>query len=229
MKYKYILTVFSLILSASIFSAVYAENSQISLSDGNSLNDDIQTNLINNKNDRATSSEKEATSTKIRNATSTEAKNNNDQASTTESNQDQLMSDEHRSTVAIFVRSLLAVADREGGIGAQVREIAKAQNDSTTTTDSAIAKVEDRSSFRTFFFGSDYKDLGIIRSEIIKTSNNIAKLKNLLASTTSATNQTELGAQIKVLEAEQIKLNAYVTTHENYFSLFGWAIRPFTE
>lgn len=133
----------------------------------------------------------------------------------------------HRSVVATFVRSLLDVADREDGIGAEVRAVAHSQNDSATTTAFAMAKVDDRGSVKTFFLGSDYRDLGIIRSELATTSNNIARLKAVLNDTTNVSDRAELSAQIQVLENQQVKINAYVNAHENTFSLFGWFMRMF--
>jgi len=132
MKYKYTLTICSLILSASVFSAVYAENSQVSLSDGIDTKINIQADLNHNQDDRATSSDKEVTSTKT---------------------QSEFTAKDHRSVVADFVKSLLGVADRNGGIGAQVRIIAREQNDSSTTTIQAMDKVEQRSGFQNLLAG----------------------------------------------------------------------------
>ncbi|MDD5164938.1 MAG: hypothetical protein PHG25_00140 [Candidatus Pacebacteria bacterium] len=129
---------------------------------------------------------------------------------------------EHRSVVSAFVRSLLSVADREGGIGAQVRAIAMSQNDSASTTVSAMTKVDNRGSLRTFFFGSDYKNLGKIRAGIASTTQALEDLKALLSSTISTSDRTEISLQISALQAEQVRLQAYVKAHEDKFSLFGW-------
>src|SRR3989338_8415290 len=87
------------------------------------------------------------------NATSTEAKVNKIDAFTikqarvnatsTDANaKGQLTAEAHRSTVAAFVQSLLNVANREGGIGAQVRVIAQTQSNAASTSAEAITKVE---------------------------------------------------------------------------------------
>lgn len=137
--------------------------------------------------------------------------------------------DEHRSVVSAFVRSLLRISDREDGIGAEVRDIAKDQNDSATTTAEAMVKVEERGSLRKFFFGSDYKNLGVIRAELAITTNNIARLKALLDKTTNNADRLELNVQIQALENEQAKINAYIKAREDIFSLFGWLMKPLTE
>jgi len=167
------------------------------------------------------------------NSTSTEAKDkeNEDAINTDDKNdnEDESISDDHRDVVASFVQSLLMVADREGGIGERVREIARTQNDSASTTARALKKVENRGALRTFFFGSDYKNLGAIRSEIAKTSANIEKLKTLLNQTTNDTDRAQLNTQITALEAEQAKIDTFVKDHEDTFSLFGWFNRLFVK
>lgn len=201
MKTKIMPVILSIfIFSFAMFSTVQAENSK------------------NNENDEI----------KMRgNATSTLVRNNN--ASTTGNAQGKFTSETHRSVVANFVHSLIKVADREGGIGAEVREIAKSQNDSATTTTSAMVKVERKGSFRTFLFGSDYKNLGVIRSEIATTTNNIARLKLLLDKATTTTDRAELNIQIQALETELSKINAFITARENRFSLFGWFNKLFVK
>lgn len=132
------------------------------------------------------------------------------------------MGDSHRSAVSTFVQNLLKVADREEGIGAEVKTIAQQQNDSEKTTTEAIVKVENRSGFKTFFVGSDYKNLGVLRSHIVITANQIDQLKKLLDRTIDSADKIELQAQIQVLEQMQVKINAFISKNENKFSLFGW-------
>lgn len=185
-----------------------------------------------NEKDEKTSSTR-ATSTRG-NTTSTEAKNKN--ASSTDmdddndnNDRDETTSESHRSIVATFVHSLLNVANRNGGIGAEVSAVARSQNESSSTTVSAMQKVEGRGSLRTFLFGSDYKSLSVIKSELATTTENIARLKAVLNQTTDVTIRAELSAQISALETEQARLDAYVKVYEDHFSLFGWFNRLFVK
>lgn len=166
------------------------------------------------------------------NATSTSAVSKHadyDLASSTSDEHGELTAENHRSTVATFTKSLLSVADREGGIGTEVRTIAQSQNDSATVTATAMAHVEDRGRLFTFFFGSDYKNLGVIRSEVATTTAHIAQLKKLTEKATSDTDRAELTADLEVLQAEQVKMSAYVSEHESVFSLFGWFAKLFAK
>ena len=193
--------------------------------------------LISNDNSEETT-HRNATSTvaqaKLRdNATSTIENDNGDNhgnaTSTDENGNGQLTAESHRSAVATFVHSLLDVANREGGIGAQVRVIAREQNDSATTSSEAITKINNRGVLQTIFFGDDYESLGVLRSEIATTTNNISRLNNLLDKTTSDTDKAALLAQIKVLEDSQAKLDTFVKAHGNSFSFFGWFTKMFSK
>ncbi len=158
------------------------------------------------------------------NATSSAAKNKN-----TTSTHETASSTPNKSTVATFVNSLHMVANREGGIGAEVRKIARSQNDSASSTARAMAHVDNRTSVKTFFAGSDYRNLGVLRSEIASTTNNITRLAALLNRTIDPASRAELTLQLNALQAENMKIEAYIKAHENKFSLFGWFARLFVK
>ena len=139
----------------------------------------------------------------------------------------QINAEEHRSAVALFVKSLLSVADRDAGIGAEVRAVAQDQSDSASTSVEAMNKIEHRSQIKKILLGSDYSSLGELRSEIVVTQNNINKLNTLLAKAVSADTKAELSAQIKTLEDSQVKLDTYVKANEGGFSVFGWFVKLF--
>lgn len=146
------------------------------------------------------------------------------QATTTGS----LTADAHRSVVATFVQNLLLVANREGGIGSEVRVIAQEQNDSSSTTAKAVVEVENKGGFSTFLFGTDYKNIGVIRSELARTATRIDRLSALASSTsTSIIDRQQLGIQIEALRTDQDKLNAFVNANVGEFSIFGWFVRLF--
>jgi hypothetical protein len=138
--------------------------------------------------------------------------------------------EEHRNAVANFVQGLLNVADREeGGIGQQVRVIAQQQNDSKNTTTQAIEKVEKRNKIKTFLFGSDYKNLGALRNEIVKTRNRLEQLNRLMENVTSEGDRTELQNQIQALEQEQTKIDNFIKAQDGKFNLFGWLLKLFNK
>jgi len=142
-----------------------------------------------------------------------------------EDNQGQVNAESHRSAVATFVQSLLNVADREGGIGEEVRVMAQQQNDSKEKSVEAIDKIEKRSKLKTFLIGTDYKNLGALRSEMVKNRNSIEQLRRLIEKAKNKDNIDELNTQIPILEEEQTRIENFIKDKENQFSLFGWVAK----
>jgi len=145
-------------------------------------------------------------------------------------NEKQINGAEHRSTVATFVQTLLNVAEREqGGIGEQVRAVAQQQNESKDKVADAIDKIQNRSKVKTFLIGTDYKNIGQLRSEMVKTKNQIDQLERLLDQTTSEESKTALQEQIQTLKQEQQNINDFLKANESKFSLFGWFVKLFNK
>ncbi|MFA5795919.1 MAG: hypothetical protein WC885_01995, partial [Candidatus Shapirobacteria bacterium] len=120
---------------------------------------------------------------------------------------------------------LLSVADKNGGIGESVRVIAQEQNDSEKEVTEKIDAVENRNKIKTFLIGSDYKNLGALRSAMVKTNNRINQLKKLIDKTTNTEDKVTLQSQVTTLEQEQTKINDFITKNESKFSLFGWVTK----
>ncbi|MFA7208763.1 MAG: hypothetical protein WC120_00610 [Parcubacteria group bacterium] len=133
----------------------------------------------------------------------------------------------HRGAMAAFVQSLLAVADREGGIGQEVRTIANQQNDVKDRAADLIYAVENRSDVKTFFIGTSYRNLGELRGQTVQARNQIEQLKRLADKAENEQSKIELQAQIRMLEQEQANIDGFIAKNENKFSLFGWAVRLF--
>lgn len=136
---------------------------------------------------------------------------------------------EHKNAVVDFVQDLLQLADKEGGIGEQVRNIAQQQNQSASTTLQAMEQVQTRNRIRTFLFGTDYKNLGVLRSEVVQTRNRLENLNKLMENIHNQAEQTGLQDQIQVLEQEQEKIENFIKDQEDKFSLFGWILKLFNQ
>jgi len=153
----------------------------------------------------------------------------NEDSETDAEDKDELTSETHRSAVADFVQTLLKTADKEKGIGEKVREIAKQQERDEATTTDAIKKVANRSKIKTFLIGSDYKNLGALRSEIVKTRNRIQQLENMLGDIKNASSTDEIKSRIQALKSEQTKIESFIKSQEGKFSMFGWLVKIFTK
>jgi len=162
--------------------------------------------------------------------------NDDEEASESEDNEDEEASKSentngelHRSIVANFVQTLLRVASRqEGGIGEQVRVVAQEQNQNREKTADQIESIEKRNKIKTILIGTNYKNVGALRSEMVQTRNRLEKLNRLMEQTTNAADKTELQNQIQTLEQEQAKIETLLKKAEGKFSLFGWLVKLFS-
>jgi len=140
----------------------------------------------------------------------------------------QLNGAEHRNAVSTFVRNLLDVADREKvGIGEEVKAVAQEQDGAKEKVAESIDKIQYRSRIKTLLIGTDYKNIGQLRSEMVKAKNRIGQLKNLLEKTISEESKTILEGQIQTLEQEKQKIDDFLKVNEAKFSVFGWFAKLF--
>jgi hypothetical protein len=220
-KYNLLLVLVLVIAIVLYFSFILksvnakSSNSQ----NGNWGEDEITSRSNNNNNEEASESEDNEDE-----EASESEDNENEKASKSENLNGEL----HRSVVANFVQTLLRVASRqEGGIGEQVRVVAQEQNQNREKTADQIESIEKRNKIKTFLIGTNYKNVGALRSEMVQTRNRLEKLNRLMEQTTNAADKTELQNQIQTLEEEQAKIETLLKKAEGKFSLFGWLVKLF--
>lgn len=134
---------------------------------------------------------------------------------------------ERRSIVANAVAEMLKVADREGGIGKQVREIAQNQNKDFDEAEASLEKVQSRSKFAKFFIGQNHKEIKNAQQKIDKITEKVAELNQFKTQTTNADDQVLLDQNIQKLEQVKSELNSLVQESNKGFSLLGWLFRLF--
>lgn len=146
-----------------------------------------------------------------------------------EDDEDSKLSEEHKNRVSEFTKKLLELGKRDSKMKKEAEDIAKETLDSSTSTVESINKENSRSAWKTFLIGSDFKNLGKLRSELARTDKILERLNVLASSTVNNTVRTDLEAQIKLLQDAQAKVKTFVTEHESSFSLFGWFVKIFNE
>jgi cytoskeletal protein RodZ len=208
---------FSIVLTLVLVGAVsvYADqnekNNQKS-SDNATSSDEATSSINNNDLGEATSSDSDS-----------ESESDSDNA--TSSN----MGEQHRSEVAKVVQSLVKVANKDSNIGEEVRAVAQQEKDSGDKVKEKMNTVEKRNGFKTFLIGSDYKNLGDLRSELVTTQNNLDRLNVALEKTTSSTTKAELQTQIDKLSTILTNAKNFIKSEEGKFSLFGWLLKMFNK
>ncbi len=137
--------------------------------------------------------------------------------------------------MANFTQSLLNFASStqylSSNLGQEVKLMAQQQNESESTTIQAVEQIQNRNKVQTFLFGSDYENLGVLRTEIVQTRNRIQQLTMLMENATGEDNSyiEAVREQIQNLEQEQENLENFVAEQENSFSLFGWLVKLFNK
>ncbi len=139
-----------------------------------------------------------------------------------------MMGGEHRSKVVEAVLKLVELAGKDKNIGEEISEIAKEENESSGRAAEAIKEVEARGKFKTFLFGTDYKNIGALRSEMVRSDNNIDRLTKAKDRTIDQAVKAELDVQIAVFQKANDEAEAFVKANESKFSIFGWLFKLFS-
>lgn len=147
-----------------------------------------------------------------------------------EDDDDQFKDGEYVDNVTSIIQNLLNVANKEKKeVSKKIKEIADEQDNDKEDVADKIDKIQQRSKIKTFLIGTDYKNVGQLRSDMVKVSNQIDQLNSLLNKTTNTENKTILQGQIQILEQQQNKIGDLLKANESKFSLFGWFVKLFSE
>lgn len=133
---------------------------------------------------------------------------------------------ERRSQVANAVQEMLRVADRNGGIGAQVRVIAQAQNQNREELEGSLEKVRGRSGAAKFLVGPNYGEINNAEKLLEQNREKIQEL-NEIKSQLLYSDQQILAQQIKFLEQANIQIQNELDNAGTGFSLLGWMFKMF--
>lgn len=137
---------------------------------------------------------------------------------------------EYMNDITTSTKNLLEVANKENGeIGAKIKEIVKEQDQNKNEVSKKIDEIQNRSKVKTFLIGTDYNNIGQLKSDMVKTSDQIDQLNGLLDQTKKVENKTAVEDQIKVLEQGQQKIGDLLVANESKFSLFGWFMKLFSK
>lgn len=135
----------------------------------------------------------------------------------------------HREKVEEVTQTLEDVAKKEKQMNKEMvaQQIEDVVEEGTETSDEAadaIVEVESRNKFKQLLIGSDYKNLGQLRSSLVKNENQIRKLTRTLENVRSE-DRTAVEDQLLALTQERERIKTVITDNEGGFSLLGWVFR----
>ena len=143
------------------------------------------------------------------------------------SNQNRNTGEQHRDRTAKVVQELIKVSDKDKQIRQEIKNVAEEEKTESEMVKQKMDKVEKRNKLKSFLIGSDYKNLGELKSELMTTQNRLNRLHKSLEKTTSTTIKADLETQISELEAIKTKAESFVKDNESKFSLSGWLVKMF--
>ncbi len=151
----------------------------------------------------------------------------NDESMDSENND----SEDHSMALSKVTAELdkLAEKDQDAQERDELKSVSQEQNDSKDRATEAMKNVENRNGFLTFLIGTDYKNLGALRSELKTTENNIARLEKAEARTTDPALKAGLQTQIDALKTANANAQNFITANESKFSVFGWFFKLFNQ
>lgn len=132
---------------------------------------------------------------------------------------------ENRSDVANAVHELLELADRSGGIGEQIREVARAHSQDEEEAEEALDEAKERGKVAKFFIGPNYKQLNKVEENLEEHNKRFAELEQLQAKLESKEDSQLMERQLEVMEQSRDEMREEVKAAKKGFSLFGWLNR----
>ena len=137
---------------------------------------------------------------------------------------------EHKKVIGKVIREIKRVAETEGAggndeVGEELTSIAEEQEETIDETAEAIEEVANEPKWKVFLVGTDYKNLGQLRSTLAKNTNTIRKLTRTVEKLTTDGGDETIQANLDLLNAEREKIVSVIKASESQFSLLGWVSR----
>lgn len=140
-----------------------------------------------------------------------------------------MIAEQRRSQVANAVQEMLKVADRNGGIGQQVKVIAQNQNQNQEKIEESLKKAQDRSAFAKFIVGPNYGEINKAKKLLDQNREQIKELNQVKNQLIYQGDQQALTQQIQTLEKAALEIENSLGMSEKGFSVLGWMFRMFSK
>ncbi|MDD5145105.1 MAG: hypothetical protein PHW72_03205 [Candidatus Pacebacteria bacterium] len=232
MKKKILSIIVSLVLLvpvASVFAVMQGSNK----SDENGQNQvqqQVQTSNQGESTQLQVQTEEQLQSGEISGQNSqnnSQLKDQNQNKAQGEESQSNSLGEQRRSRVANAVQEMLQIADRNGGIGEQVRVIAQAQNQNQEKLEASIEKVQKRGGLVKLLVGPDYTEIKNAKKILEQNREQIQQLNQVQNQFSNQDDKQSLLEQIQLLEQTNSEIEETVNNSERGFSLFGWMFKFF--
>ncbi len=136
---------------------------------------------------------------------------------------------QRRSQVANAVSEMLKVADRNAGIGEQVRVMAQNQENNQEKIEAKLEKIQNRNKLVRFIFGPDNQEIKNARKLLQDNKDELTRLENVRSQLINVVDQEQVQEQIEKIKEASNQIEQDLNKSERVFSLFGWVRNIFSE
>jgi hypothetical protein len=139
----------------------------------------------------------------------------------------------HKEKMDEVVSALEDIADDEGLFGNEdlveaLEELAEEEDVDIEEVADIIEEIEDQPGWKKFLLGTEYKNLGQLRSALVKNRNQIRKLNQNVEKASSEETKLMLQTQIETMTQERERIKDIIVEEESGFSLLGWLSKLLT-
>ncbi|KKP92870.1 MAG: hypothetical protein UR99_C0062G0002 [Candidatus Moranbacteria bacterium GW2011_GWD2_36_12] len=132
-----------------------------------------------------------------------------------------------KSVVANAVQEILQIAQRNGGIGQQIRVIAQTQTQNQEKLEAGLKKVQDRSGLVKFLVGPQYSEINNTKKVLEQNREQLKNLNQIKNQLSNQSDQEKLKEQISLIEQSNLEIETTLNDSQKGVSLLGWAFRLF--
>jgi len=128
----------------------------------------------------------------------------------------------HMSAVAQAVEELLASPERQGGIGKEIREIAKAQNDAQLEITEELENIDARPGWVKKIFGFNRQAVKNMEKLMEQNQERIRQMEQLQNQVVNQADQTQLQETIQSMIEQNSALEEQIQAEQELKGIFEW-------
>jgi len=133
------------------------------------------------------------------------------------------------SDVAKKVEELLTTESAQGGIGEQVKQVAKEQKEAQESIKTELGKIDDRSKLLKSLIGPNYQALKNMQKQMEQNQLRIKALEEIMNKLTNQSEITLVQETIQALTDQNTSLQDRIALEEQSRSLLGWLFKLFAK
>ncbi len=155
----------------------------------------------------------------------------NDEQKVTPENKtdDSRVVEQRRSEVANAVQKIIQVAEKNSGIGQQVKTIAQTQVQSQEKLEASLQRVQERTGFIKFLIGPNHSEINNANKLLEQNREQIKQLDEIQNQLANKGDKQKLTEQVQLLEQTNQEIEDSLSISQKGFSLFGWIFRLFVK